>query len=164
RETFLARIAPDAAVPAAAVAAADPILTLPARIGLARLACPTCDHPVPVPGAEMAHWQALADRYGAAAAFAQLSPLVVALEPRGRAPMDRLLRAAQRQHMDAVLIYAVERGRGHAALLDTRNGYPYLTAAAETARRGGKPAAARALAAQVDEATAQLLAAMAARR
>jgi len=104
----------------AAAAAVEPQLRFPARLGLARI-----DHGglVPVPPAEAAAWQALAERLGGGyGEFVPISPLISALAtPAERTAIARdkawtyrnslaevvrrIRLGAARQHVDAVLIY-----------------------------------------------------------
>lgn len=93
-----------------AIAAIEPALRFPARIGVARV-----EHRrlTSVPPAELSHWGALAERLGPRVGeFAPVSPLIAAMvdsTPRGRASPAELIadirRGAARQHLDYVLVY-----------------------------------------------------------
>jgi hypothetical protein len=104
----------------AAAANVEPQLRFPARLGLARI---DRGGLVPVPAAEAAAWQVLAERLGSGyGQFVPISPLISALAtPAKRVPVDgdkyrsyrgglaetirRIRLGAARQHVDAVLIY-----------------------------------------------------------
>lgn len=140
-------------------AAVEPMLELPARIGLARVAGGRL---TAVPEAEALLWRGLAERHPEAGRFVPLSPLVAAMAAEGGAEgvLREIRLGAARQHLDAVLVYelGVRSGRSRtplavadltvigaavlptrsleaqavaeALLIDVRNGYPYLTASA----------------------------------
>ncbi|MEM7172811.1 MAG: hypothetical protein AAF530_21790 [Pseudomonadota bacterium] len=108
-----------------AAAAVEPILTFPARFGLARI---DRGGLTPIPESEAAHWRALAADLGPGwGEFVPISPLIAAFTHTEVAPLDqelchgwRLERnyadclgqvvhgirlGAARQHVDAVLVY-----------------------------------------------------------
>ncbi len=145
-----------------AAAAVEPILEFPARFGIARI---ENGRLVPVPPDEAAYWTDLAGELGPrVGTFDPVDPLTAhftaqslgAPAPHGAAGLVHTIRlGAARQHLDAVLIYAVDaraekentalavvditliggaflptreieaEGRASALLLDVRNGYPY---------------------------------------
>lgn len=144
-----------------AAAAVEPILTFPARFGIARV---ENGRLAPIPPAEAALWQELATRLGdRIGSFEPVDPLVAALTAQSFGVQHfgaedlaaRIRLGAARQHLDAVLIYAVDtaadtdptvlafadltliggaflptrsieaEGVGAALLIDVRNGYPY---------------------------------------
>ena len=120
---YLARYAPyDEAAPAASrsetdaaireIAAIEPDLQFPARIGLARIG-PYGDL-VTIPGAELEIWSDLARAYGPEIGeFVPVSPLTASMvsEPDGQARnrtgavIDHIRKGAARQHIDYVLVY-----------------------------------------------------------
>lgn len=94
-----------------AIAAIEPALRFPARIGVARV-----EHRqlTSVPPAELVHWGELAERLGPQTGeFAPVSPMIAAMvDPQGgsanRTPADLIAdirRGAARQHLDYVLVY-----------------------------------------------------------
>lgn len=98
-----------------AAAAVEPILTFPARFGLARI---RNGQLTPIPPAEADLWLALAERHASLGEFVAVSPLVAAFtDPEAGPPRNwweaqdigRLVRTirlgAARQHVDAVLVY-----------------------------------------------------------
>lgn len=98
-------------------AAIEPLLRLPARIGLARI---EAGRLTAIPAGETALWMALAERHAALGGFAAIDPFLADYTLRTVLPQDqRALRrdatdivtmirlGAARQHMDAVLIYEV---------------------------------------------------------
>lgn len=154
-----------------AAAAVEPMLSFPARIGIARIENGAL---VPVPADEAAAWMALGTALGPGIAqFEPVDPLVAEMTraSAGLAPargdvggLVAIIRlGAARQHLDAVLIYAVgtttettntaiafadltiiggaflptreieAAGRASALLIDVRNGYPYGRTQAEIA-------------------------------
>lgn len=95
----------------------EPILTLPARIGLARIENGRLS---PVPAGDAALWKTLAERYPMAGEFAELDPFIATYATLAVLPGDtarhrrdahdiitKIRIGAARQHMDAVLIYEV---------------------------------------------------------
>lgn len=95
------------------IAAIEPRLEFPARIGLARIQSGTLTS---IPADEVAAWQSLAEDLGAAyGEFVPVSPLVAAMvaEPlvEGVSPakrvVDEVRRGSARQHLDYVLIYEI---------------------------------------------------------
>ncbi|MEL6678336.1 MAG: hypothetical protein AAFQ51_06480 [Pseudomonadota bacterium] len=138
--------------------ASEPLLTLPARIGLARLASGVLTE---VPSGELDVWTEMAAGLPQVASADVVSPLLLSsIGGGGDAVLLRIMEAARRQGMDAVLVYDVTsrvrldntalaiadltligaavlptrylegEGRADAVLLDSRNAYPYLTASA----------------------------------
>ncbi|MEM6489749.1 MAG: hypothetical protein AAF677_16010 [Pseudomonadota bacterium] len=116
---IMAAIAPPAASadPFAAAAGVEPTLTLPARIGLARLEHGRLTR---LPEAELALWRSIEPATAALGTVVPLDPLIAASAARaaavecqraglscGRDPMERLRYGAARQHLDAVLVYDV---------------------------------------------------------
>ncbi|HUS55092.1 MAG TPA: hypothetical protein VMY41_13965 [Thermohalobaculum sp.] len=98
-------------------AAIEPLLRLPARIGLARI---EAGRLTAIPAGESALWTAFAQRHAALGGFAAIDPFLADYTLRTVLPQDqRALRrdasdvvtmirlGAARQHMDAVLIYEV---------------------------------------------------------
>lgn len=130
---YLARY--DAAVAAASgetdalvrqAAAIEPILTFPARFGLARI---ENGRLTAIPAAEAELWSSLAGKHAALGAFVPISPLVAAAtasalpgEPAAGEVIRTLRLGAARQHVDAVLVYEVgaqtRRGLTPLALMD----------------------------------------------
>lgn len=149
-------------------AAVEPILRFPARIGLARI---EGSELTGIPAEEAALWDRLARAYEKLGTFVPVDPLVARYaaksvgQSRWRGDnlskvMHTIRVGAARQHLDAVLIYAVGQrggksntvmamfditiigaailptreieieGLGRAILMDVRNGYPYGTASA----------------------------------
>ena len=153
-------------------ASVEPILRFPARIGLARI---EGQELTGIPPEEAAIWHALAERYRKLGTFVPVEPLVAHYAARSiqagarrstatigatriASTIDTIRVGAARQHLDAVLIYAVGQrgsksntvlsvfditiiggailptreieieGLGRALLMDVRNGYPYGTA------------------------------------
>lgn len=112
-------------------AAVEPILTLPARFGLARI---ENGRLTAIPAAEAELWANVAAKHGAMGAFVPVSPLIAettAAAFRGRAGCCRsdaetavrtIRLGAARQHVEAVLIYEVgaraRRGLTPLALMD----------------------------------------------
>ena len=103
-------------------AAIEPLLKLPARIGLARI---EGGRLTAIPAGEAALWQALAQRQAGLGSFAAIDPFLADYTALTVLPQDkRVLRrdatdiitvirlGAARQHADAVLIYEVG-ARGH---------------------------------------------------
>ncbi len=148
-------------------ASVEPILQFPARFGIARVEGLDLTG---IPAAEAALWQRLAESHAGLGTFVPVEPLV-ALATAGSlgvsrnrhslaATVDTIRVGAARQHLDAVLIYAVGQrgdksntvlalmditliggaflptrqieieGLARAMLLDVRNGYPYGIASA----------------------------------
>jgi hypothetical protein len=120
---YLARY--DAALPATAepdaairrAAAVEPILTFPARFGIARI---ENGRLTGIPAAEVALWTGLIEKHRSLGEFAPISPIIAeftadaVLQPRaGRDRRDTgelvttIRLGAARQHVDAVLIYEV---------------------------------------------------------
>lgn len=98
-----------------AAAAVEPILTFPARIGLARI---ENGQLTPIPQAEADHWIETAERLGPKfGEFVPVSPLIATLaagasadyryDARVEAIVHKIRLGAARQHADAVLIYEV---------------------------------------------------------
>ncbi len=95
-------------------ASVEPLLRLPAKIGLARI---ENGQLTPIPDAEMAAWARLAEKSdGEYGTFAPVNLLVAELAtprqtPRDLTPAKRVVRTirlgAARQHMDAVFVYEV---------------------------------------------------------
>ncbi len=93
-----------------AIAAIEPSLRFPARIGVARVESRQLTS---VPPAELTYWGELAERLGPEAGeFAPVSPLIAAMvdpdQGRARGPAELIAdirRGAARQHLDYVLIY-----------------------------------------------------------
>jgi hypothetical protein len=94
-----------------AIAAIEPSLRFPARIGVARVENRQLTS---VPQAELAYWGELAERLGPQTGeFAPVSPLIAAMvDPQGgaanRTPaalIADIRRGAARQHLDYVLVY-----------------------------------------------------------
>ena len=98
-----------------AAASVEPIITFPARFGLARI---QNGQLTAIPPAEAELWLALAERHAALGEFVAVSPLVAAFaDPEASPPRNwweaqdigRLVRTirqgAARQHVDVVLIY-----------------------------------------------------------
>lgn len=98
-------------------AAVEPLLQIPARIGLARI-----EHGrlTTIPDGESQLWTALAGRHAALGSFAAIDPFLADYTVRTVLPKDRralrrdasdiitkIRLGAARQHMDAVLIYEV---------------------------------------------------------
>jgi hypothetical protein len=103
-------------------AAIEPLLRLPARIGLARI---EASRLTAIPAGESMLWMALAERHAALGGFAAIDPFLANYTLRTVLPQDqralrrdatdivtRIRLGAARQHMDAVLIYEVG-SRGH---------------------------------------------------
>ena len=103
------------------VAAVEPLLTFPARIGIARIEHQDLSV---IPTEELDDWLALAEKYGPKIGdFVPVNPLIaesVWSEPRDnlghprqvhvtpiRRVLDKIRLGAARQHLDAVLIYEV---------------------------------------------------------
>jgi hypothetical protein len=95
----------------------EPLLRLPARIGLARI---EAGQLTAIPAGESALWMALAERHAALGGFAAIDPFLADYTLRTVLPQDQRARrrdasdivtrirlGAARQHMDAVLIYEV---------------------------------------------------------
>ena len=159
----------------AVVRAADvePLLRFPAKLGLARI---SGGQFVPVPPREADAWFAFAQSHGQYGEFVAVSPLVGELATAsvgspnfGRSPIVPIRLAAARQHVDAVLVYAVggyshDKGSplsildltiigaylvpsrsvegtsvANALLFDVRNGYPYGTVSANSTQTGFVP-------------------------
>ena len=148
----------------------EPNLRFPARIGLARV---TNGQLTGIPPEEGEKWLALVKQAGPAyGEFVPISPLVADMATAGRTDdsvVDRIRIGAARQHVDAVLIYEVNRNdddRGtvlsvadltilgsflvpsrrikgeataNAMLIDVRNGYPYGTATSAAQQTGFVP-------------------------
>jgi hypothetical protein len=98
------------------VAAVEPTLRFPARIGIARLGPSGL---TAVPSDEAEHWSEVAGRLGAGyGAFIPISPMIAAMvelpqrdgsrTSYARHAIDTIRLAAARQHLDAVLIYEVD--------------------------------------------------------
>jgi hypothetical protein len=99
-----------------AVAAVEPTLRFPARLGLARIENGDLS---PIPNAEAEAWQKLVDRLGPSfGAFVPISPLLAEMfdspatygaAPQGRVHnvVEKIRLGAARQHVDAVLIYEI---------------------------------------------------------
>ena len=98
-------------------AAIEPLLRLPARIGLARIEAGKL---TAIPAGESALWMALAEGHAGLAGFAAIDPFLADYTMRSVLPQDqralrrdasdvvtRIRLGAARQHMDAVLIYEV---------------------------------------------------------
>ena len=98
-------------------AAIEPLLRLPARIGLARI---EAGRLTAIPVGESALWMTLAERHAALGGFAAIDPFLADYTLRTVLPQDqrtlrrdasdiitRIRLGAARQHMDAVLIYEV---------------------------------------------------------
>lgn len=98
-------------------AAIEPLLRLPARIGLARI---EAGRLTAIPAGESALWTTLAERHAALGGFAAIDPFLADYTLRTVLPQDqrrlrrdssdiitRIRLGAARQHMDAVLIYEV---------------------------------------------------------
>lgn len=98
-------------------AAIEPLLTFPARIGLARIERGSL---TTVPAAEAAQWMAMAARYPALGRITAIDPFVAryaaatvlpterrALRRDAHDVITRIRLGAARQHMDAVMIYEV---------------------------------------------------------
>ncbi len=94
------------------IAAIEPELQFPARIGLARIG--EYGKLVTIPAAELAIWSDLAEAYGPEIGeFVPVSPLIASMvaDPhpatgnRTAALIDHIRRGAARQHIDYVLIY-----------------------------------------------------------
>ncbi|MEL6598475.1 MAG: hypothetical protein AAGK98_02665 [Pseudomonadota bacterium] len=138
--------------------ASEPLLTLPARIGLARVAGGALTE---IPAGELDAWAEMAADLPGVSSADLVSPLLLSsIGTQGDAVLLRIMEAARRQGMDAVLVYDVTsqvrldntalaianltligaallptryiagEGRADALLLDSRNAYPYLTASA----------------------------------
>jgi hypothetical protein len=141
----------------------EPLLRFPARIGLARL---EYGRIIPVPPREADAWIAFGEAHASYGSFVPISPLVAGMASSGvgriaDSVVNQVRLGAARQHIDAVLIYAVaDSSKDHASvlslldltiigaylvpsrsvageavatglLLDVRNGYPYGTASAK---------------------------------
>jgi len=104
-------------------ASVEPLLRLPARIGLARIENGTL---TTIPSSEAVEWHQLGDRHQHLGALVPVDPFLANYVQQTILPQDRtLLRrdahglltkirlGAARQHMDAVLIYEIG-GRGEA--------------------------------------------------
>jgi hypothetical protein len=152
----------------------EPLLRFPARFGLARI---SHGQFVPVPPREADAWIAFAQSHGQYGEFVPVSPLIGDLvtagaeRPRfGTDPIVPIRLAAARQHIDAVLVYAVGgynkdkasplsildltiigaylvpsrsvegTAVASALLFDVRNGYPYGTVSATSTQTGFVPA------------------------
>jgi hypothetical protein len=144
----------------AAVAAVEPNLRFPARIGVARIVNGALSNPT---AEEAEGFAALLQRQRALGEFVPISPIVMEMvAPSGdqRTVIADIRLAAARQHLDHVLIYEIGvrstqrdtpfaiadvtliggaflptrqvrvAGVGQAMLIDVRNGYPYGTASA----------------------------------
>lgn len=98
-------------------AAIEPLLRLPARIGLARI---EDGRLTTIPEGEAAAWQELAGRHAGFGSFAAVDPFLADYTARLILPQDRRAQrrdamdlltrirlGAARQHMDAVLIYEI---------------------------------------------------------
>lgn len=151
----------------------EPLLRFPARIGLARI---SHGQFVPVPPREADAWIAFAQFHGQYGEFVPVSPLVgdlvtagAGLPKYGSNPIVPIRLAAARQHIDAVLVYAVGgyskdkasplsildltiigaylvpsrsvegSAIASALLFDVRNGYPYGTVSATSTQTGFVP-------------------------
>lgn len=94
------------------IAAVEPDLQLPARIGLARI---EKGRLISVPGDEAENWVELSERLGPAfGEFVPVSPLIAALvSPDGQKTnstkevVNNIRRASARQHLDYTLVYEV---------------------------------------------------------
>ena len=92
------------------IAAIEPALRFPARIGVARVENRRLTS---VPASELTYWGELAERLGSGVGeFAPVSPLIASMvdsTPRGRGGPAELIadirRGAARQHLDYVLVY-----------------------------------------------------------
>ena len=151
----------------------EPLLRFPARLGLARI---SGGRFVPVPPREADAWIAFAASHGQYGEFVPISPLIGELTTVsagtaafGNSPIVPIRLAAARQHVDAVLVYAVggdnhdkasmlsildltivgaylvpsRRVDGTATasglLFDVRNGYSYGTGSATSNETGLVP-------------------------
>jgi hypothetical protein len=151
----------------------EPLLRFPARIGLARI---SGGQFVPVPPREADAWIAFAQSHGQYGEFVPVSPLVgelvtggAGLPKYGSTAIVPIRLAAARQHVDAVLVYAVGgynkdkasplsifdltiigaylvpsrsvegTAVANALLFDVRNGYPYGTVSATSTQTGFVP-------------------------
>ena len=91
------------------IAAIEPDLHFPARIGLARIG--PRGNLAPVPASELAIWGDLATSLGEAyGEFVPVSPMIAAMvsdegEGSSREVIDHIRRGAARQHLDYVLVY-----------------------------------------------------------
>jgi hypothetical protein len=127
----------------AAIAAIDPSVQFPARIGIARMIDGQLTLP---PTQEAALLQDFQSRAGQLGHFEMVSPAIQQSLPQGTQAAGQ--RSAQltaaRQHLDYVLIYDLTRrtdtnggiGVGQAALMDVRTGVIIGTAQAETSVAG----------------------------
>jgi len=94
------------------IAAVEPNLQFPARIGLARI---ERGRLISVPTDEAEDWQILIERLGPSfGEFVPVSPLIAAMvdtsrksDTHSRAVVDNIRRGSARQHLDYVLIYEV---------------------------------------------------------
>ena len=112
---YLAR-APIADPAIRAAAAVEPDLRLPARIGVARLAEGRLSL---APPEEAALWDAFTARHAAMGEWIPISPMVERLvggSDTQATSLDRIRRAAARQHVDYVLIYDIGTARGPVGL------------------------------------------------
>lgn len=94
------------------VASVEPDLTFPARIGLARV---VNGQITTAPPEEAALFADFAERHAALGSFVPVSPLIEGMVNGDRASpvINRLRRAAARQHLDYVLVYELgARSRG----------------------------------------------------
>lgn len=90
-------------------AAVEPLLTLPARFGLARI---VNGRITAIPGREAELWAEFAERYARAGEFIPISPLIAeytadAVAGGARNAVETVRLGAARQHVDAVLLYEV---------------------------------------------------------
>ncbi len=152
----------------------EPLLRFPARLGLARI---SGGRFVPVPPREADAWIAFAETHGQYGELVPISPLIgdlttasAGIANPGSSPIVPIRLAAARQHVDAVLVYAVGgENRDKASMLsvldltiigaylvpsrrvdgtatasgllfDVRNGYTYGTVSATSAQTGFVPA------------------------
>ncbi len=151
----------------------EPLLRFPARLGLARI---SGGRFVPVPPREADAWIAFAESHGQYGDLVPISPLIgeltaasAGIANAGTNPIVPIRLAAARQHVDAVLVYAVGGDRRDKAsmlsvldltiigaylvpsrrvdgsatatglLFDVRNGYTYGTVSATSAQTGFVP-------------------------
>jgi len=109
-------------------AAIEPLLQLPARIGLARI---EGGELTMIPEGESALWVELAQRHAVVGSFAAIDPFLADYTMRTVLPQDRralrrdvydiitqIRLGAARQHMDAVLIYEVGARQGRVKGID----------------------------------------------
>lgn len=137
-----------------ALAAAEPLLSFPARIGVARIEDGRLTVP-PAPEAESL--SRLLIRARGFGEFVPLAPITLDLAGVSRRQVfgvEQARRLGALQHLDYILLYDVSgaSAAGQAAFVDVRNGYLYATAQAPAPAGAGRSslALARALLPEIE--------------